>query len=94
MKKKDKVTIGIVCFALLLTGAVLLTTGKKSENKTENGNVVLDEDVLFEGLGNNQGNAENGGEQTWLDMWGILCLNCHWMIRKAGWCFLIHPMGL
>ncbi|MCD8396203.1 MAG: DUF5050 domain-containing protein [Lachnospiraceae bacterium] len=72
MKKKDKVTIGIVCFALLLTGAVLLTTGKKSENKTENGNVVLDEDVLFEGLGNNQGNTENGGEQTWLDRGYIL----------------------
>lgn len=49
---------------------------EKSDSHTEDAvnstNVLSDVDIDFSGLGNEQGNLENGGEQTYLENRGIL----------------------
>lgn len=84
MKRRNIAIVIIVGLCILLTGGMILLSGRKDvENHKEESNhntevfsddadVAQDVDVDFNGWGNEQGNLENGGTQTYLENRGIL----------------------
>lgn len=77
MRRKNFCSIFIVSIAFLLSLGLLSLTGKRAlpETKTDTSSSLSvlkttensSSSKSHENMGNNQGNAENGGEQTWLD---------------------------
>lgn len=88
MKRRNITIVIIVVFCIMLTGGMILMSGRKNvrenvENRREKSdshtedladgtNAVPDADIDFSGFGNEQGNLENGGDQTYLENRGIL----------------------
>lgn len=78
MKKRKKVMLKIITVLIAITGMILILQivrkpVKEIENNSSQVNdIVPEEEIDYSGLGNEQGNLQNGGDQTYLKDRGIL----------------------
>jgi hypothetical protein len=82
MKKRKKVILKMITVLIAIIGMVLILRivrkpvkeiDKNVENNSSQVNdIVPDEKIDYSGLGNEQGNLQNGGDQTYLKDRGIL----------------------
>ena len=73
MKRKNLwIVVIAVCFVVII-GGVLLKLGRKAGKQEENkSKETVEEETDYSGCGNEQGNIENGGGQTYIKNRGIL----------------------
>ncbi|MCD7825886.1 MAG: DUF5050 domain-containing protein [Clostridiaceae bacterium] len=78
MKKRKKVMLEIIIILFVVIGvALILQIVRKPVKETDRDNssqdnAVVSEEIDYSGLGNEQGNLQNGGDQTYLKDRGIL----------------------
>ena len=82
MKKRKKVMLKIITVLIAIIGVVLILQIVRKpvkeidrdvgNNSSQVNDIVLEEEIDYSGLGNEQGNLQNGGNQTYLKDRGIL----------------------